>query len=320
LPADGTFWLQISEDPLVYCITSGWNLQLGLRLCLREAGGRPFYVLVSMSWHVPSIIPELLAFHFQVKAQKQNVRAVLMCPLESDAVLLRDFGVDALHVHHNAFIDETIFKPVPETKKEFSAIHVANLAPWKRHELAWGVRGIAVVTYDVNRSGKTDALSGYEDIAWTNRDAEGRIHQVSGIEVADLIRRSNCGLILSELEGGNFASSEYLFCGVPVISTLSRGGRHEFFDPRCVTIVPPERAAVESAVEAMTEMPVDRSEIHSITLRKAIAHRLRLLDWLSQISGRDIRSEANSNAWLPTFRDKLRMWVPLSDESGESAI
>ncbi len=314
--AIGTYFLKILEDPLVYVISSGWLQQSGFQMCVREAAGRPFHVLVNTAWHVPYIVADLARFHLQVTTRHPGVSVTFLCQRASDVALLHARGLEALHVHRNALVDETVFRPDATAEKRYAAVHNANLAPFKRHPLAWSVRRIALITYDVHNDGNTAELKGYEDIAWSNIDADGQMRWAGNDEIAEVTRQSHCGLILSAHEGGNFASAEYLFCGVPVISTLSLGGRHEMFDPRYVTIVPPERAAVAAAVAAASRAPAEAEAIHALMLAKAIPHRLRLLDWLSRVSGRDMRTAANRNAWLPSFRHKLRRFIHADPPTG----
>ncbi|MGP8121546.1 MAG: hypothetical protein ACLP8B_13620 [Xanthobacteraceae bacterium] len=314
--ATGTNFLKLLDDPLVYVISSGWLQQSGFQMCLREAAGQPFHLLVNTAWHVPNIAPDLAGFHLQVTTRHPGVSVTFLCQRASDAALLQGRGLKALFVHRNALVDESVFRPDARAEKRYAAVHTANLAPFKRHALAWGVRRIALITYDVLDDGNAAELKGYEDVAWSNLDADGRIRWAENDEVAEIARQSHCGLILSAEEGGNFASAEYLFCGVPVISTLSRGGRHEMYDPRYVTIVPPQSAAVAAAVDAATRTPAEAEAIHALVLARAIPHRLRLLDWLSQVSGRDMRAAANRNAWLPSFRHKLRRSIPTPPRSG----
>ena len=50
-------------------------------------------------------------------------------------------------------------------------------------------------------------------------------------EVNNFLNQCKVGIILSEVEGANYASIQYLLAGLPVVSTKSKGGRDVFFDP-----------------------------------------------------------------------------------------
>lgn len=303
-----TICLQILDDPLVFCTTSGWLEQSALALCLRKAAGRPFYLLVSVSWDARAALPQLAALRRQAH-RHPGVTLVFMCQTAADVALLAAAGLQGLHVHRNAFVDETVFRPDPAADKRFAAVHNANPAAFKRHELAWDVQPIALICYDLVGDGDVSALRGYRQIAWSNVDAAGRSRWIDRVEVARIVNQAHCGLILSELEGGNAASMEYLLCGVPVISTLSRGGRHAMYDLGSVTIVAPERAAVTAATAAAARTRVDAQEIRARALARAMPHRRRLVEWLASVSSRDLVAAAGERMWLPGFRHRLRLLV-----------
>lgn len=310
-----TICLQILDDPLVFCTTSGWLEQSALALCVRKAAGRPFHLLVSVSWDAAAALGELAALHMQVSLRHPEATLVFMCQTAADVALLASVGLKGLHVHRNAFVDETVFKPDPAAEKRFAAVHNANPAPFKRHELAWGIWRIALISYDLVGDGDFAGLRGYHDVAWSNIEASGRARWIDRVEVARVVNQAHCGLILSQLEGGNAATMEYLLCGVPVVSTLSRGGRHAMYDPGSVTIVAPDPAAVAAAVAAAGTIAVDTQMIRARALARAMPHRRRLVEWLATISGRDLVAAAGARMWLPGFRHRLRLLVDA--ESGE---
>jgi glycosyltransferase involved in cell wall biosynthesis len=307
----GTFFHKISDDPLVYAIVSGWQIVSGFSCCVHHAQGRPFHVVVFPYWHVPAQAADLHNFATMATKLYPQSSITILCPTENDKKLLTNLGLDALHIHQNAFIDDRLFSPEPKLEKKFSAIYVANFESWKRHELVWGVPRIAVVTYNHSGSSSAPVLNGYRDLAFCNLTADLHGTWVGPPRLRKLICRANCGLILSAVEGANFASAEYMYCGIPVVSTPSQGGREEFFDPNFVTIVDPKPIAVEQAVEHWQHTPYDPQEIRCSILQKAHKHRYRLIEWLCRISNRDLFLEANRDYWLPSFCDKLRKWVTL---------
>jgi len=127
--------------------------------------------------------------------------------------------------------------------------------------------------------------------------------------VREIVNRASCGLILSALEGANYASSEYLLCGVPVVTTKSLGGRDEFFDSRHVIYVEATPDAVEAGVAEMNSRQIDRTEVRTSVLAKSLEHRRRLIGLLSRIAGRDVMPEVDERLWHPGFTDKLRTWT-----------
>ena len=307
-----TLLLKVYDDPLIFTIASGWMLQSGFRACRLEANGRPFHVIVMPYWHVQDSANDLVEFAKYAEAVNDNIKIHFICPSQEDADFLGDRGVDAIHAHHNSFLDEKLFRPLPDTPKRFAAIHNAALPKWKRHELAWEVKNICLVTYRHAEDNDLSHVSGYQDLAWSNISPDGNINFQSQEQICNLICSSKVGLILSEKEGGNFASGEYQFCGIPVISTRSVGGRHHFFDDKSTFIVPPNPESIAYMVEwVSTRFETDSTAISQQALNRAIENRERLLQLMSKISGQNVKSQANANAWHPNFKDKLRELISI---------
>jgi glycosyltransferase involved in cell wall biosynthesis len=327
LVAVTTNFYKLSNEPLIYVISSGWGMAPGLSVCLSDARRRPCEILVVVYWHLIDIADELIAQIHQIESLFTEVRITVLCAASSDVDLLQLKGVHALHVHANALIDEEIYKVDNSVQKQFSALHNANMASWKRHFLAWNVQGVAVITYAIggniertstgtsvfSTSFETAqakaAFDGYIAAKFLNFSYENGVTLLSHKDVCSAINRSHCGLILSEKEGGNFASAECLLSGVPIVSTESVGGRDVFFNQQDVTIVPPDANAVNSAVMDWTRRQVDPEAIRTRILKKFLPHRRRLLDWLTVTTGKDWFQDTNENLWSPQFVDKLRQSV-----------
>ena len=312
-PAGGghpqTFFLKLHEDPLIYVIKSGWSLVSGLKLCLRDAAGKPFHLLVSPSWDNLTMAAALEVFARTVELMAPGSTVTVMCTGEEEVRVLGSRQVRTLHAHPNAFIDHRVFRPRPELARIYDAIYIGAMLPWKRHELAWGVANICVITYRHQPSDSAQVIRGYKHLAFTNLQPDGSVDELVPEAVAQLICQSRCGLILSAREGQNNASGEYQFCGIPTISTPSAGGRAEFFDGASTVIVEPVAAQVQRAVAFAVANPPDLQDIRRRVMEKAIRHRLRLIAWMSGLAGQNLQAMADETAWLPCFRDKLRVLV-----------
>jgi len=302
------YFLELFAEPFVFVAPVAWNFFDSLAHCRRRALGRPFFLAMSVYWDVTAARDENARIWAKARYLYPEATMLWLVPERSDVELLTGLGMDALHCHNNAFIDETIFRPDTQATKRYDAVLNANSAAFKRHELAWGVKRLALITYILQSGDDLDRLTGFSDLSFSNFDNERRTDtSLSAAEVASVLNQSHCGLMLSQEEGANYASAEYLFCGIPLVTTPSTGGRHEFYDSRYVRVVAPTAAAVEAGVAHCIDWPVDSTEIHAATLERAIQHRRRLLDWLSRVIERDAHALANANAWLPSFRDKLRV-------------
>ena len=187
---------------------------------------KPFFVL--LSWHcVELAINETVN---KIKTLFEN-DYVLLVNTKKDENILKKYGVNVLFCHHNCFLDYDIFK-ITSTIKKYDAIYIAQAVKWKRIELAKEIESLALICYENINDDNYD-ISYVNQLKKDNRLINikyDQITQISPNQVCELINKSKVGLILSEYEGGNYATTEYLLCGLPVISTKNKGGRDLFFD------------------------------------------------------------------------------------------
>ncbi len=110
-----------------------------------------------------------------------------------------------------------------------------------------------------------------------------------------------------------YASTQYLLCGLPVVSTRSEGGRDVFFDPAYVRIVDDDPEAVRAAVHELIALRISPEEIRDRTLARIREHRERLFELIegcyaeSGVS-RDVRAE-----WDRVFFNKMKAYHDLRD-------
>ena len=160
-------------------------------------------------------------------------------------------GFRAAWVHNNCWLDEELFRPCSEPKR-FAAVMVTQPAAYKRPWLAAQVPDLAIVAGRPVAARRAD-LPALPHSAFYK--------DLSPDQVCHVINQSRVGLILSEEEGGCFASSEYLMCGIPVVSTPSRGGRDVFYDAANSLIVEPVAEAVARAVVGLANRRPDAEQI-----------------------------------------------------------
>ena len=141
--------------------------------------------------------------------------------------------------------------------------------------MAHGINELAII-----RGPRIPGL-GYEDLSRIPHSYLNE-RQLRPRTVSKILSASRVGLALSAAEGACLASSEYLLCGLPVVSTPSRGGRDIWYDQNNSVICEPTEASVGAAVRhAIAELDAGRMDAHSIRRRhieQAREHRLRFLD------------------------------------------
>lgn len=176
------------------------------------------------------------------------------------------------HFNHNIYINETLYKIIDEEKK-YDAIYTAQLLPFKRHALAKEIQKLMIVSYGGDLPAFCPELS----------HAEYNTSFLPREELARKYNQSFCGLCLSSVEGAMLASTEYLLCGIPVVSTPSKGGRDEFFTKENSIIVNPDAGEIKKAVEYWKNNPPDKEMIRNQVLEKINRDRLAYCTFIANL-------------------------------------
>lgn len=188
--------------------------------------------------------------------------------------LFKKSGFGGALVNLNCFLDERRFFCDRGAEKLFSSIYVARLVDFKRHFLCSQLDNLALVAGDTHGS----ASKGYVP-PFTYRNSRA----LSENEVCEKINQSRSGLILSGTEGACFASSEYLLCGIPVISTPSEGGRSVWYDEYNSMIVDPDPGAVKDAVDYFSRHKRNPEIIRNSHISLSSVHRSNFIKLLAEI-------------------------------------
>ena len=198
---------------------------------------------------------------------------------EMHAARLRH-GLNSHYVNIGCFIDETVFYPETQIPREYDAVMNARFAmtyngtELKRHYLTSKIERLALLDpiFWSNERGYRDKYARRSNCKFINSE------RLPPKQVADILRRSHVGLVLSRLEGVCRASSEYLLCGLPVVSTDSVGGRDVWYDDYNSTIVPATEEDVLSAVDKLKREGRDPRRIRNDYLARAETFRKRFRD------------------------------------------
>ena len=202
-------------------------------------------------------------------------RILLLVNTETEAEMLRRFGGEQLLAHQNVFIDEAVFRPLPDASREFDAVLNAKMSPFKRHALASEVPRLAVISFNDHLLKGTSheaypasvrrALPG---ATFVNDLVASPGQMIPRPEVNRWLNRAAVGLMLSAEEGGNFASTEYLLAGLPVVSTASIGGRDRYFAVAdcIICAADPRRIAGAAAALKARDIPRDRVRARVLAL------------------------------------------------------
>ncbi len=317
---------RLSTSPLIFIAPTTESMPIGpIGVLGPLLADRQVYALIDLAWTLenPRFLRKSVTAYREHVANSPKHRLIFLCNSPAEVDLLQAEHVPGILCNSNLFIDEGIFCIQPNLRRDFDAIYVAVLSSYKRHMLCRDVPRLALVYYDpqtrsdpsyvaVLKRNLPNAVFINEEYARLrlarplHRRAELLINEVLARrghvnlpphEVAVCINRARVGLCLSEEEGQMAASMEYLLCGVPVVTTPSRGGRDHFFDSRfCVTVEPDAREVARAVIELCGRAPAPEI-IRAAVLERLQRERRKLHDILRDIFEKEAITPRFADAW-----------------------
>lgn len=149
---------------------------------------------------------------------------VILCNSISDLDIALSLGCNqSILCNHNAWINFDYFKIYPNTKKKYDMVINCRPEGFKRPYLASKIDNLAIIK-GINHNPKDFYDLSQLNPKYMNED------RLSISEVVTLLNFSYVGGVFSLKEGACYSSSEYLLCGLPVVSCESLGGRDYWYD------------------------------------------------------------------------------------------
>jgi glycosyltransferase involved in cell wall biosynthesis len=300
MPIDFYYW--ISANPPVLRHSHSREHDIGLLLPTTR-----IYRLLKYTWHCTA--DEIERYHWQAK--KNRPQHVLFHLVDESELLveLKARGISSEFVSHNAILDEKIFTIKSPVQKEYDAVYNARMSDFKRHLLAKGIPRLLMIG-GVSAEGDSQSYFAKvrREIPQAHFTHAANNAELQSTQVADLLNRAKVGLCLSSVEGAMYASVEYLLCGLPVVSTASRGGRYEWFDTRFVRVVRDDPNAVASAVAELISLKLSPNWIRQQTLRKVWEHRRRFVEVVQNIYDKEGADRDFAREWYAGFCNKMGFW------------
>ncbi len=212
-----------------------------------------------------------------------KTNTIFCAPTEKICSIIKNKGYRSILLNHNCFLDYNIFNLELDNESERNYNAVINSRPfwWKRVYLASKVNKLLYIRGSDWAKDET-SWDGYKDM---NLTLKTEIPYNKPRYVAELYNKSKVGLILSGNtgenqqglnEGANYSSSEYLICGLPVVSTKSGGGRDYWFDHYNSIICEPNEDSVKKSVDTMLEK-LSNGEISREKIRNTQINKMNLL-------------------------------------------
>ncbi|MFH7244819.1 MAG: glycosyltransferase [Spirulina sp.] len=208
----------------------------------------------------------------QVYYSTQGVANHLLVNAADEEVVRKRYLLRGGHFSSSLYINEHLYN-IENEPKIYDAIYTAQLMAFKRHELARNIKKLMIISYGGDLHEFCPELK-HADFNRTFLPRE---------ELAKRYNQSYAGLCLSAVEGAMFAACEYLLCGIPVVSTPSKGGRDEFFTSENSLIVPPDAFEIARAVEYWKNHSPDPKTIRKQTLKQIHKLRLKYCAYISRL-------------------------------------
>ncbi|KHK00548.1 glycosyltransferase [Desulfovibrio sp. TomC] len=302
----------VSRDPLIiisYGLPLGAPMQLSPYLAHRKA-----YFLMGNWWSLldRGVLVRTKQFYSLMRDMYPLHEYIFLTNAQEENALLERIGLPNYLCHHNAFLDEAIFRPLPDVNKDLDAVYTARPLPFKRHTLARRIPSWELLYYfdptdpDKQQTYVRHLTRTMPGMVLPNHDpVDGAYRKLGPAAMCQAINRARVGLCLSQVEGGNYATTEYMLCGLPVVSTPSQGGRDAFLDPEISRVVEPDPRAVAAAVADLIAQDLSPRVVRLRTLLKIREQRQDFIRLIEALYEREGRREPFAEQFSAIFTHKM---------------
>lgn len=250
----------------------------------------------------------ILKGYAQFQKEFPNIRVIWMLADDSEYLGFKQF--DTIFFNRNATINPDKWF-INNDEPELDCIHNAVLYEYKRHELTFDLPYTIGVIYYTRLANELRYIR-EKDVEYANNLLEKMKQQknlvmLNGIdnyrflnrgEVCSWYNKAKCGLVLSDIEGINLTSVEYLLSGLPVVSTKNLGGRDFFLknNPYAITDLKPNE--ISYGIKYFIENKYDKEEIRKYTKNRIEEHWETLLPQLDMfMDTSSINLEVLKQSW-----------------------
>lgn len=277
---------------------------------------QPAAILVSTNWVLyPRHQAEAIAWAKDQEQRWGHYVEFLLDRLD-EVEAFRSEGLNATHVNPNALCDERVYRPLPR-KPIYSAIYVARPTPQKQLELCSELEGPWLwLTYAVDEHPQiVSETLGQKGVSAPQFDRGEFTGYIAREKMPSLYCQSHCSLALSREEGSNYASTEALLCGLPIVACPGKCTRDQMFDQNTAIIVEPNKFAVAKAVKRARRMKQEQGpqKIREITLARMKPHRERFVDACRRAYRSVGIQHDPAYDLFHLFRHQMTFWQPVEN-------
>jgi glycosyltransferase involved in cell wall biosynthesis len=272
---------------------------------------KKFHIISGIWWSLESVteIFKLLFIIITNKVKYNNINLYIMCNTYRELKIIKFFGISGIYCNQNCFIDERIFN-ISNQIIIYNVVYNGVLRKFKRHYLLKKIDKIAIITYNFKNINYRNKLISIlpKSTSWLNYSNNNTTKFLNEFEISEIYCKSKVGVALSKKEGSMYAVGEYLLCGLPIISTKSKGGRDIFLNERNSIISKANPISLNKAFNDLTSKEYNPEFIREQFLEIIKIHRNEFLLLIKKIYEQnnyssELKSDFTSNYW---FVNKLR--------------
>lgn len=242
-----------------------------------------FTMLLQLGWsaELPEVANELKLRLTEAKNAFPEARFIILANTANEVATIREFS-EVYLAQHNAFLCPGRYPLAKISKKQYDAIYIARITPFKRHELARQIKNLHLIgSYSEKEHDFFETtIRDFTHARWTRK--------VPSFLIGREIGKASCGLALSAIEGAMFSCGEYTLCGVPVVNTRNLGGRDTLLPDFAVKVADDTPESVAEAVEYWVNNPIEPEEIRRGFLEKALPQKAAVQELVNTIAGKKV--------------------------------
>lgn len=291
-----------------------------------------FVIFATTLFSEPHRIRQLKDSYYKQIARFPDHKIIFLCNTKQELDSVKPFCKDAHFINQNALLDENIYKII-QSDKDLEVVYNGRLNRSKRHYLIpnkyrLGLISASIINLKKERNYLKQLKNQIPNALIQNFNPERRLAEMDDQsfdsipflienEVVKALNRSKVGVILSSFEGANYASMEYLLCGLSVVSTRSSDGRTVFLNNKYCRMVGSRKRAIRKAIDELLSANFSPEEIRNNALKDIYPHRQRLLKVIGEILiENDIRLTIDQ-FWKRFYQNKMTRFKPFPKEFRE---
>ena len=249
-----------------------------------------------------------------IEQENQDLNLKNICYLANNEIQMKtakQFGFESILFNHNSFLDENIYKITNnDERRKYNLVLNVRPEKWKRPYLANLVRPLAII------KGLNHRKDDYYDLTKLAPDFINE-NYLNSSQVVDVYNMSEIGGCFSAAEGACYTSSEFLLCGLPVVSTPSEGGRDFWYSEENSIIANDNESDIaEACARGLYNLKNgiwNRKAIRSRHIEIANHQRMEFINHIDKILNTSLNLLDGKAIFLNNFKNKMTEKINLNE-------